>query len=301
MQKKSRLWQFWNIFGPLIIQSIVGFGVTMVATALMLAANIEEYINVVLSGKQEAVMDFIAEQTNEVLAYSAHLSIATAACTIPVVLFLFLRDEKRRKTVKKSNAGIGRLLMILPFAAAVGLVLNNIMLLANMAVVSEVYNEASIKQYAIPLAAQFVAYGFVTPLCEELIFRGLMFKRLRENMGFHVALLGSAMLFGIFHGNIIQSLYAFAMGILFAYLYEMYGTLKAPVLAHMITNIIMVALTELDIFTWMFADVMRVGLITVICAAAASTMFVFFFQRQNFAENGQEDGKNRNQSDVNQL
>lgn len=299
MQKKSRLGQFWDIFGPLIIQSLIGVGVSMAASMLMLVKNFQEYMKVVMSGNAQAIMDFVNEQTNEVLAYTAHISIATAVCAIPVMLFLFLRDEKRRKTegVKATACrGMGRYLLIIPFAAAAGLVLNNIMLLADMAVVSEVYNEMAVKQYAIPLAAQFAAYGFITPICEELIFRGLIFKRMREHFPFYTAMFGSAMMFGIFHGNIIQSMYAFVMGVLFAYLYEMYGSLKAPVIAHMVVNLVAVTLTELGVFTWLFADLLRVGTVTVVCAAAASSLFVFFFQRSHFPnlkENETEAGENQ--------
>lgn len=287
MQKKSCLGQFWYIFGPMVIKTLIEMGVSMAASMLMLVVHFKDYMKAAMSGSTEQIMEFVTEQTNEVLAYGEHITIIAAACTIPVMLFLFLRDEKKRKPMaaKRAHMNIGKFLMIIPFAVTAGLAFNNIMSLANLAVVSEAYNEVSIKQYALPVAAQFVAYGFITPICEELIFRGLVYKRFRDNMPMYAAIFGSAMMFGVFHGNIIQSLYAFAMGSLFAYLYEMYGSLKAPVIAHMVINTVVVAFTALDIFTWMFSDLLRVGIVTVMCAAAASTLFVFYFQKEVFEKN----------------
>ena len=186
---------------------------------------------------------------------------------------LFHRDEKRRKQMQTGTPKKMRwtkFLLIIPFAAATGLVLNNISLLANLAVASEAYAETSVEQYAIPLVLQFIGYGLITPLSEELIFRGLIYKRLREDFSFPRAMLLSAILFGFFHGNMIQTLYAFGMGLVLAYLYEKYHSLAAPVIAHGTVNIVAVLLTELGGFTWMFENPLRVGLISVVCAAASS-------------------------------
>lgn len=285
MQKKSLWWQFWNIFGPMIIKTVIEIGVSIVASTLMLMVNFKEYLDVALSGNQKALMDFVVRQTNEVLAYSEHITIAAAACVIPIMLFWFYMDEKRRKSAGaagKAKQGIGRFLLIIPFAGVAGIAFNNITLLANLEIVSEAYNEVSIRQYALPFGVQILAYGLIIPVCEELVYRGLVYKRMRDSISMKRAMICSALLFGVFHGNIVQTLYAMAMGMIFAYLYEMYGSLKAPILAHMVINTIVVVMTELGVFTWMFADLMRVGIVTVMCAAAGSSLFVFCFQKESF-------------------
>lgn len=76
------------------------------------------------------------------------------------------------------------------------------------------------------------------PLAEELFFRGLLFRRFRDYMGFLPAAVFSALIFGVFHGNMVQFVYAAALGILFSYIYERYGTLKAPMLSHIAANLI---------------------------------------------------------------
>jgi len=51
-----------------------------------------------------------------------------------------------------------------------------------------------------------------------------------------VAVIISALMFGLYHGNLVQGIYAFIMGCLLALVYEWTGSFAAPVLFHMIAN-----------------------------------------------------------------
>ena len=83
------------------------------------------------------------------------------------------------------------------------------------------------------LLAATVAAG---PLAEEWIFRGMTYRRARAVMSKPLAMLLSAVLFGAYHANMIQFIYALPLGILFAWYYEKSGSLLTPVLAHMAVN-----------------------------------------------------------------
>lgn len=74
------------------------------------------------------------------------------------------------------------------------------------------------------------------PLAEELIFRGMMYRRCRSYLGTAAATVLSALAFGVYHFNVVQFLYAFAMGLIFAYFYEKTHTLIVPVLCHAAAN-----------------------------------------------------------------
>ena len=74
------------------------------------------------------------------------------------------------------------------------------------------------------------------PLAEEWIFRGMTYRRARSVLTMPLAMILSAALFGIYHANMIQFLYALPLGILFAWYYEKSGSLLVPVLAHMAVN-----------------------------------------------------------------
>ena len=52
------------------------------------------------------------------------------------------------------------------------------------------------------------------------------------------------MVFGVIHGNLLQGIYAFLLGVLFCFLYDMSGRdLKVPILAHMSANLASVLAT----------------------------------------------------------
>lgn len=90
--------------------------------------------------------------------------------------------------------------------------------------------------YGIPLWARMICYEMVAPISEELLFRQVIYKRIRTIGPLWLAVGISALLFGIYHGNPVQGLYAVIMGIFLALVYEWTGSLVAPIVFHMIAN-----------------------------------------------------------------
>ncbi len=88
------------------------------------------------------------------------------------------------------------------------------------------------------LALAIVTYGVVTPLAEEALFRGIVYNRLRRSMTVLPAIILSAALFGIYHGNVLQAVYAFLLGALMAYGYEYFGGFRVAVSIHMGANLL---------------------------------------------------------------
>jgi len=64
--------------------------------------------------------------------------------------------------------------------------------------------------------SMFLYASFVAPIAEELIFRGYI-QGVLSRFGKKFAILCSALLFGIFHGNLVQTPYAFFAGLLLGY------------------------------------------------------------------------------------
>ncbi len=73
------------------------------------------------------------------------------------------------------------------------------------------------------------------PVFEELIFRKLIIDRTRR-YGELVAILYSAVAFGIFHCNIYQLFYAFALGLILGYVYVRTGNVILTIIMHMVVN-----------------------------------------------------------------
>lgn len=87
----------------------------------------------------------------------------------------------------------------------------------------------------LPLPVILLGACILGPVCEELLFRGLLAGRLAR-YGQKPAALVSALLFGLYHANLSQFFYAFALGLLLAYAYFYTGTLRAPIALHMLFN-----------------------------------------------------------------
>ena len=93
--------------------------------------------------------------------------------------------------------------------------------------------------------------GIIAPVAEEMIFRWLIYLRLRDYMRMGAAAVISGLIFGIYHGNLVQAVYASLLGIVFAYILDISGCLWSSVLLHMGANIW--SLISPDLYTWIIA------------------------------------------------
>nr|MBP3599016.1 CPBP family intramembrane metalloprotease [Eubacterium sp.] len=89
----------------------------------------------------------------------------------------------------------------------------------------------------MPAWAMVLMVAIWAPLAEELIFRAMIYRTLRKGFGVAVASILSGVLFGVYHLNVVQGIYASAFGILLAYIYEKTGSLWGCYLYHMLFNL----------------------------------------------------------------
>lgn len=85
--------------------------------------------------------------------------------------------------------------------------------------------------------SMFLYISFIGPFAEEILFRGLILRMLRP-YGKRMAVFVSALLFALYHGNIIQIPYAFLVGLVLAYTTLEYSILWAIVL-HIFNNFVL--------------------------------------------------------------
>jgi membrane protease YdiL (CAAX protease family) len=93
--------------------------------------------------------------------------------------------------------------------------------------------------------ASVILAVFVAPVAEELFFRGILFRSIRDRRGFWLGALVSGLIFGLAHYEaaawqdtvLLQSIMVFT-GVALAYIYERRGNLLANVTAHMVFNVV---------------------------------------------------------------
>ena len=76
----------------------------------------------------------------------------------------------------------------------------------------------------------------LTPIIEEFVFRGVLLDKLRR-FGDKTAIIFTALVFGLFHGNFSQFFYAFALGLIFAYITIKTNTIRYSIVLHMLVNL----------------------------------------------------------------
>lgn len=285
MNKNPGAKQFWRLAGPILIYWGIEFVVKFIASVIIMAPYLGEMMSASLSAgsnaTQEEMMELASQYTEKVLevvlSYQVEILTVAAFCTIPLTIFLFHADRKKERMLNLSvnkKAGPEKYAIIAGLGIAGCIGANCLTIMSNLAFSSEAYQQTSEVLYSAGIAVQFISLGIIIPVAEELMFRGVLFKRYREYNKFLGAALYSTFLFALIHGNIVQFLYTFGLGMFLAYVYEKYGSIKAPILLHIVVNMVSLILTNAGALTWLMQSAMRLGIATILSAFAGSVMFV---------------------------
>lgn len=129
------------------------------------------------------------------------------------------------------------------FAVCTAISVNILFYQSGFTASSQSYGQVQEAQYGVQFIIGLVLYGVISPLAEETVFRGLLYNRMKRCFNFVIALIVSSLLFGLYHGNLVQTVYGTILGLLIAYAYEIYGSFAAPVLFHGVANISVYAVT----------------------------------------------------------
>ena len=148
--------------------------------------------------------------------------------------YLAYGRKKRPGTAEKPQGVHVALIVIMGLILQLGIssVLSLIQSVAPKAL--ESYNElmelAGLGEMSLPV---MIAVSIMAPLSEEVLCRGVVL-RLAERVSprFWVANVIQALAFGILHGNIVQGIYAFVLGLLLGYIYGKYRNIWLCMLLH---------------------------------------------------------------------
>lgn len=82
-----------------------------------------------------------------------------------------------------------------------------------------------------------ISTAIITPVFEELFYRGVLFNSFKSKLGIVVSILLSSALFGLFHGGVAQIIGGFLVGIILAVVYERKKNIWYPIILHSCINI----------------------------------------------------------------
>ena len=222
--------QIWRLIYPFLIH----YGATLLATiALYLVYLIQA------GGLQETAS--AGQRLINSTLYVTLIGDLTAA----IILYLFYwKDQMHRK---EGFSGTGKAFVWAPpviwfsviiLAIATGQFLNDLINGLHLNDLFTGYSEVSEQAFSgQPVGLMILVVGIIGPICEELMFRGIVFHRLKDWVKPQAAIVISALLFGIYHGNVVQFFYATCMGVMLAIIYDKTGTLWISIVAHIAANL----------------------------------------------------------------
>lgn len=129
-------------------------------------------------------------------------------------------------------------------SATLGIAVNNFIAMTPLIQASAGFNEANEAFFGGAFLYELSGSCLMIPIAEELLYRGVVYKRLRILYDMRTAVILSAVIFGLIHFNLVQFLYAGILGLLLAFLMEKTGKLWAPILGHMAANTVAVVRQE---------------------------------------------------------
>lgn len=222
--------QIWRLIYPFLIH----YGATLLATiALYLVYLIQA------GGLQETAS--AGQRLINSTLYVTLIGDLTAA----IILYLFYRKDQMHR--KEGFSGTGKAFVWAPpviwfsviiLAIATGQFLNDLINGLHLNDLFTGYSEVSEQAFSgQPVGLMILVVGIIGPICEELMFRGIVFHRLKDWVKPQAAIAISALLFGIYHGNVVQFFYATCMGVMLAIIYDKTGTLWISIVAHIAANL----------------------------------------------------------------
>lgn len=236
MNNNHSLSKIWDILNPFIIYYVLHLAVYILLAALVQA---------VAQGIGNPYQSYLQEHTETVTGVVSGLSMLLSV--LPLIPMLWQELAEHKKSVGEMISGqhtTTEFLLTIVLAVSASLGLNVLFALTGLVEMSAGYQDVAKQQYGVVFGAGMILYGLISPVTEEIVFRGLIFNRMRRYFPHAAAVAASGVLFGIYHGNLVQGVYGGCMGILMAYLYERLHSFLIPCLFHAMANIMVYTIAQ---------------------------------------------------------
>lgn len=223
-QTESSFKKTWNILAPFLVYFVV-HDLAQVLLAFLMNVSLGLF-----GGGYTEFMLANASSVNGVLN-------ALALCIGMASVYPMARKEFQWAADGGETAKPAVYAALAVFAVSLALGSNILFTLTGLTASSEAYGEIAAKQYGVAFGVGILVYGILSPLAEEIVFRGLIYNRMKRSFRPSLSIIVCGILFGIYHGNLVQGIYGCILGIAITFSYELCGSFFAPVLFHSLANV----------------------------------------------------------------
>jgi len=220
----------------LLVQVLVSMVFSTVISARMT-------MEMMASGEELDVMAMTDALMAEVMSKAMEMTFVAGLVTLLIFWIVFLiRKKKFTKEVCIRKIPVTGILPIAIMAAAFNVittVIISFMPWPQEWMDSYVESSSAIDGSAM---AWFTAV-LMAPVLEEVVFRGLMYTRLKKGLPVVVAAILTSLAFGIAHGTVIWAIYTFIFSMILIWVFEKFQSLTACIVLHMAYNLSGMALS----------------------------------------------------------
>lgn len=234
-----------------------------------------------LTGLTGAVLNGIADKSEDYARYISNNRTVINAIIRTVVIIIASAAQipafiGEKPVVISRDGNLARYLKTILLGMFSALLFNVLLSLIGLTESTGSYEELAKKQFALPLILGIILYGVISPIAEELVFRGLVYNRMRRNeVPVLAAIILSSVFFGIYHFNVVQAVYGVLMGLIMVCVYEKYGGFIYPVIIHAAANSFIYILSSCKTIAKLMTPV------TVAVTGALSVLIFISILREN--------------------
>lgn len=238
-QPKRKIWK-----GVLFsILALAAATAVQLAVSMPMAAILMMQCTAQAGGDVNAAMELYTEAAMGTEFTTNMLVVSTAAYGIVVLLWYKLAFVKKYTAEKKAdfkkNVLNGKVIGSLVIAA-VGCYCLDILVATLVGVLSpesmENFNNLMGSALSGNEFMAFLSVVILAPIAEEILFRGIIFRMLSKHWSEVAAIIVSAVLFGLYHMNLLQTIYVLPIGLLLGYTAYKCKSVLPCILIHMINN-----------------------------------------------------------------
>ena len=220
----SSLYKTLYLLFPVVIYYIAGDAVEILIWALL---------NNVL--KNDAAISFFTANQATVRAVIYALGLVAGILILQRSARNEILYEGPDEPIKAISVRDACILVVISLCASIGL--NYVFDLTGLNKLSNSFNEINSAQFGVAFYFGLIIYGIFSPLAEEIIFRGILYNRMKRIFPLTLSMFVSSLLFGVFHGNLVQGIYGTLMGLLIVWSYEHFKNFSAPLIVHSVANV----------------------------------------------------------------
>lgn len=171
--------------------------------------------------------EYSTSLTNYINDNTLWIVLIVAVIFIPLLIFKYKKQKKLNFKINKN------IIFVILVGFSISILLN--LIIININKLFNINNNLLDYKYLIQT---IIASCLLGPIIEELLFRGVMFNKIKTFNNLNVSILLTTFIFAFFHDSITQMIYAFIIGYICIKLYVEYDTLLVPIIFHMSCNLV---------------------------------------------------------------